>query len=52
MTDVHLHAYLTGFGANFGPMVCALPLEDHFKDLHVTLLEMLNIVVALEVWAN
>ena len=34
--DVHLDASLTGFGAKFGPMVSALPLGDHFKDLHIT----------------
>ena len=46
--DVHLDASLTGFG----PMVYAVPSPDHFTDFHITQLEMLNIVVALKVWAN
>ena len=33
-------------------MVYALPLGDHFLDLHITQLEMLNIIVALKVWAH
>ena len=50
--DVHLDASLTAFGAKFGPLVYALPLGDHFPDLHITQLEMLNIIVAMKVWAN
>ena len=50
--EVHLDASLSGFGANFGPMVYALPLGDHFLHLHITQLEMLNIIVALKVWSN
>ena len=50
--EVHLDASLSGFGAKFGPMVYALPLGEHFPHLHITQLEMLNIVVALKVWSN
>ena len=50
--EVHLDASLSGFGANFGPMVYALPLGDQFSHLHITQLEMLNIIVALKVWSN
>ena len=50
--NTHLDASLTGFGAKFGPMVYALPLGDHFTDLHITQLEMLNIIVAIKVWVN
>ena len=50
--EVHLDASLSGFGANFGPMVYALPLGEKFSHLHITQLEMLNIIVALKVWSN
>ena len=50
--EVHLDASFSGFGAKFGPIVYALPLGDQFSHLHITQLEMLNIVVALKVWSN
>ena len=50
--EVQLDASLSGFGANFGPMVYALPLGDQFSHLHIAQLEMLNIIVALKVWSN
>ena len=50
--EVHLDASLSGFGANFGPMIYTLPLGDQFSHLHITQLEMLNIIVALKVWSN
>ena len=50
--EVHLDAALSDFGANFGLMVYALPLGEQFPHLHITQLEMLNIVVALKVWSN
>ena len=33
-------------------MEYALPVSGHFLDLHITQLEMLNVVVALKVLAN
>ena len=47
--EVNLDASL---GASFGNMVYALPLPAGFMNLHITQLEMLNVVVALKVWAN
>ena len=39
-------------GGVFGPIVYALPLGTEFKHLHITQLEMLNVVVALKVWSK
>ena len=50
--EVNLDASLYGLGACFGNMVYALPLPAGFMNLHITQLEMLNVVVALKVWAN
>ena len=49
---VHLDASLTGMGATFANMVYALPIPPQFHHLHITQLEMLNVVVALKVWAS
>ena len=49
---VHLDASLTGMGAIFANMVYALPIPPQFYHLHITQLEMLNVVVALKVWAS
>ena len=49
---VHLDASLTGMGATFANMVYALPIPSDCKKLHITQLEMLNVVVALKVWAS
>ena len=49
-TEVHLDACLSGLGASFESMVYALPIpkNHNYKIVH---LELLNIVVALKVWA-
>ena len=39
-------------GGVFGPLVYALPLGTEFQHLHITQLEMLNVVVALKVWSQ
>ena len=50
--EVNLDASLSGLGACFGNMVYTLPLPCGFMNLHITQLEMLNMVVSLKVWAN
>ena len=50
--SVHLDASLEGLGAHHNNMVYALPLSHTFRQLHITQLEMLNVVVALKVWSN
>ena len=50
--EVNLDASLYGLWACFGNRVYALPLPAGFMNLHITQLEMLNVVVALKVWAN
>ena len=47
---VHLDASLSGMGAIFANMVYALPIPSYCNNLHITQLEMLNVVVALKVW--
>ena len=49
---VHLDASLLGMGATVANMVYTLPIPDHCQYLHITQLEMLNVVVALKVWAS
>ena len=49
---IHLDSSLQGMGGVWGQMVYALPLSGKFPNLHITQLEMLNVVVALKVWAN
>ena len=49
---VHLDASLSGMGATFANMVYTLPIPQHCQHLHITQLEMLNVVVALKVWAS
>ena len=51
-TQVHLDASLTALGGSFNDMVYTLPLHPIIRHLHITQLEMLNIVVALKIWAN
>ena len=45
--EVNSDASLSGLGACFGNMVYVLPLPAGFMDLHITQLEMLNVVVTL-----
>ena len=47
--QVYLDASLSGLGGVFGPLVYALPLGTEFQHLHITQLEMLNVVVHLKV---
>ena len=49
---MYLDASLSGFGGVFGPSVYALPLGTKLQHLHITQLEMLNVVVALKIWAK
>ena len=49
---VHLDASLVGMGATFANMVYTFPIPCHYSHLHITQLEMLNVVVALKVWAS
>ena len=48
--QVYLDASLSGLGGVFGQLVYALPLGYQFQHLHITQLEMLNVIVALKVW--
>ena len=49
---VHLDASLAGMEATFANMVYTLPFPCHYQHLHITQLEMLNVVVALKVWVS
>ena len=49
---IHLDSSLQGMGGVFDQMVYALPISGRFPHLHITHLEMLNVVVALKVWAS
>ena len=49
---VHLDACLTGLGSAYGSMVYALPIPKGYMDYNIAHLEILNIMVALKVWAN
>ena len=50
--QVYLEASLSGLGGVLGISVYALPLGTEFHHLHITQLEMLNVIVALKVWAK
>ena len=49
---VFLDVSLSGLGSVFGPSVYTLPLGTEFQHLHITQLEMLNVLVALKVWSK
>ena len=49
--EVHLDACLSGLGASFQSMVYALPIPKNYNNYNIVHLELLNIVVALKVWA-
>ena len=51
-SEVHLGACLTGLGGAYNSMVYALPIPKGYLDNKITHLEILNIVVALKVWAT
>ena len=50
--QVHLDACLTGLGGHFDSMVYALPIPRGHENYDICQLEMVNIVVALKIWAN
>ena len=50
--ELHLDACLTGFGGVFDNQCYALPIPKNFKNYGIVQLEMLNIVVALKIWAR
>ena len=49
---LELDACLTGLGGRWGNKVCHLPIEGQFKNLAITLLEMVNILVAVKLFAR
>ena len=51
-TELHLDACLTGMGGIFENQCYALPIPKDFYNCSIVHLEMLNIVVALKVWAT
>ena len=50
--EVHLDASLTGLGGAFKNMVYALPLPVNHGNYTIVHLEILNVVVALKIWAS
>ena len=50
--EVHLDASLTGLGGAFKNMVYALPLPVKHGNYTIVHLEILNVVVALKIWAS
>ena len=51
-SEVHLDACLTGLGGAHGNMVYALPIPKGYLHYNIAHLEILNIIVALKVWAT
>ena len=51
-SEVHLDACFTGLGGSYESMVYALPIPKDFMNYNIAHLEILNIVVALKVWAQ
>ena len=50
--QIHLDACLTGVGGHFDSMVYALKIPIGYNGYDICHLEMLNIVVASEIWAS
>ena len=50
--EMPLDACLTGFGGIFDNQCYALPIPKNFNNYSIVHLEMLNIVVALKIWAT
>ena len=48
---IELDACLTGFGGVFANMVYHLPIPKNFRKYNIAQLELLNVLVALKVWA-
>ena len=49
--ELHLYASLTGMGVIFDNQCYALPILNNFQNFSIVYLEMINILVALKVWA-
>ena len=50
--EIHLDACLTGVGAVFKDEIYAGKIPEQLRHLHIAALEMLNILVAIRLWAN
>ena len=50
--NIHLDACLTGVGAIFQNEIYQAKIPEKFKHCHIAALEMLNILVALRIWAK
>ena len=50
--ELHLDACFTGFGGIFLNQCYALPIPKNLNNYSIVHLEMLNIVVALKIWAT
>ena len=50
--QVHLDACLTGMGAIFNSEIYSIKLPDKFHTENIATLEMLNILVAVKIWAK
>ena len=50
--ELHLDACLAGLGGIFANQCYALPIQRGFNNYSIVHLEMLNIVVALKIWAH
>ena len=48
---IELDACLTGFGGVFDNIVYHLPIPKNFKNYNIAQLELLNILVAIKIWA-
>ena len=49
---VELDACLTGFGSRWGNLVYNIPIQRNYKNLAITQLETLNILVAMRLFAS
>ena len=49
---IELDASLEGLGAYFNDQIYAIPLVRGYNHFHIVQLEMLNVLVAIQVWAN
>ena len=50
--EVYLDACLTGLGGHFGNMIYTLPIPYGLRQYYITHLDMINIVVAVKIWAS
>ena len=50
--EIQLDACLTGIGAVCKNEIYAQKFPENFKDMHISCLEMMNILVAIRVWAT